>query len=226
MSTEVSLEDSELIVLDGRCTAEVQEKVNAAKDRISMAKTLQGSDPKIAGFVADVVSEAKKNGLLRHAYCRLRTCKICGQTAGYYVYSRNGRNHRKGQPDYNHPKYLSGVELADRFISMQGYATLGCCNACFEKALPLLKSVLKDVRAQIPESLSGLPTRFKRFDRRKCKKCGWIGHEGEMRQLRTLMGDGYYPGGCPKCENESSLFNNSFERVEGCDVIEVVKNPA
>lgn len=221
MSTSVTLEDSELLLLDGHCSPSVQQTVNSAKQRLSMAQALPNVDPKLAGFIADVVSEAWNNNALVHQHTRLRSCPICGQKAGYYVYDRWSRNHRKGEPNYDKPKYLSGVELADRFIRMTGYASLGCCNSCFEKAIPFLKEKLKGVPAEIPEALTGEKPKFKRYKRSKCKKCGWTGHEGEMRKLRTIMGDGYYPGGCPKCDNESSLFNQSFESLDGYEIVEV-----
>jgi len=190
------LVDEEAVLLDGRCRPEVQKDVDAAKARLEMAARAGDLSPKEAGFVADIVREAKEKGRL--TFCRLgiSSCDVCGATAGYYRF-KSGR--RRGQADHNRPLAIGGVDFGRGFVVMQRRATLGCCWDCWLKLADKIRAELSDVRAEIPAYITGHPPKWRRFDRVKCTKCGWEGHEGEMRQLQTLMGDGKYPGGCPKC---------------------------
>ena len=88
-----------------------------------------------------------------------------------------------------------GVELGYRFIGFTGHAVCGCCDECWEQAKPLMGAALAEVEAAIPEAFTGYPPRFERYDNAQCTRCGWTGHEGQMKGRRTLMGDGTYPGG-------------------------------
>ena len=56
----------------------------------------------------------------------------------------------------------------------------------------------------------------------ECKKCGWIGHDGQLGKLRTLLGDGYYLGKCPDCGAENHAFTvENIVALEGFEVVEV-----
>lgn len=62
---------------------------------------------------------------------------------------------------------------------------------------------------------------YQRWDRCRCKRCKWTGHDGQLGKLRTLMGDGFYPGKCPSCgEERRPLGSDPFERLDGFDVVE------
>lgn len=218
--TSVTLTDDELILLDGRCSEEVQAKVGSAKDRIAMRSVLPDVSPEVAGFVSDAVNEALKNGKLIYRHTRLMSCEICKKSAGYAVYKRSGRYHRKGEKDHSKPLYLSGVELADRVVVMTGYATLGCCQDCMKEVVPVLAKALIGIKAQLPDvlKLDGAPT-YKKMDNMKCK-CGWTGHEGEMGKLPTLLGDGYYPGKCPACGAENRFLCSEIKKSEGFTLVQ------
>lgn len=214
----VILTDEELAILDGKCSEKIQKEVDAAKSRISAASTYAHLTPLQAGFIADAVSEAKNTGLLVKRGVGLSYCPVCKKSGGYAVYKRSSRFHRKGEKDFSKPLTLYGIELADRFVSIKGYASCGCCRECFDTILPDLKKALEGVRAQLPKDLQTTP--FKKFKKMKCNKCGWEGHEGQMRKL-PVMFEGYYPGGCPSCEAENRpLGATHIETVSGFVVVE------
>jgi hypothetical protein len=219
MSPYVSLTDDELIVMDGKCSDDVQKTVDQAKSRIKKKNELPEIDPKIAAFIADVITEAQKEGVLIDRYESINRCSICGRAGGYHKYARTSRHHRRGEPDHDRPITIGGVELAKRFIRWKGSVTLGCCTECWKIAKPLLSEQLKNIKAEIPESITGIKPQWKKYDLRKCKKCGWEGHEGQLGQLQAMMG-GTYPGKCPQCGAESNLFNTAFDYPNGFALVE------
>lgn len=161
---------------------------------------------KFRSFVAEAVRVAKENGKLTYRYTKLSKCPCCNTAMSYAKYKRNGKYHRKGQTDYSKPWYLSGIELAGKFISIVGSPTLGACNTCISEVKPYLAKALENIEAEIPQAITGKLPDYQYFDLRKCKKCGWIGGEHLMSYSRTLMGDGYFPCGCPNCGAENIIF--------------------
>lgn len=216
----MDLTDQELVLLDGKCSSKIQTEVDAAKGRIAMQSKMS-CEPHIAAFVADAVKEAKEHGLLRLLREDLRYCRYCKKSAGYYTYPRTGRYHRRGETDYGHPKYMSGVELADRFISVKGYSCVGCCSECWQKAQPLLAKELEGVMAEVSEAITGHKPMFKKWDNMKCEKCNWEGHEGQMGRLPCLLGVGYYQGKCPQCGAENRVLNNKIKHTKGFTVVTI-----
>lgn len=216
----MTLTDQELIILDGKCSQEVQAEVDAAKSRLQMRERIGSVDSHIADFVADAVAEAKKNGRLIFEHLQLRACKYCKKQAGYWPYARWSRNHRKGAANYDAPKYFYGINVAHRFIIMKGYASLGCCAECWEKAKPILLAELEGMKCELSKYLTGIEPKYRRYDKMKCSKCNWEGHEGQMGKLRTLMGDGWYRGKCPQCGSENSLFNSVIKPSSGFVIAE------
>jgi hypothetical protein len=217
---EVKLTDSELLLLDGRVSETVQAEIDAAKRRAAIAH----SEPSLlAGQVAlveKIVRRAEAQGRLTCDPVSIRSCDACGRKDGYYVYARTTKSHRKGDVDYGSPKTFTGVDFGRGFVVVEGYATLGCCASCKDAIAPTLKRMLENVRAEIPERMFGMSPRFKRYDNRKCKKCGWEGHEGQMGKLRTLMGDGWYPGVCPQCSAQNILFSTVVDVAPGHAIVE------
>lgn len=200
----VTLTDEELALLDGKVSEKVQVEVDAAKARLAARAELSGLNEKQAGFVADVVSEAATNGFLRFQWKPLSYCKVCSKSGGYAKY-KSGPN--RGLDNWKKPLYLNGVELADRFVTIQGRATVGCCKECFDIVKPYLKAKLEDMQVELSKPLLGQlgmegDPKWKKWPKARCKKCGWEGHEGELRNIPAVMG-GYYKGGCPACEAEN-----------------------
>lgn len=217
----LSLTDAELAVLDGRCRANVQVIVDAAKDRLLSVARLPDLPPSMAAFVADVVTEARTNGELCFYFTNIRTCPVCGRNEGYHKHQRSTRYHRKGDERTDRPITFRAVELARRFVTIKNHVRLGCCVECLEDAKPELIDALDDVRAEIPEKLTGHAPRFLKFDNRTCKECGWVGHEGQMKKRRALFNDGLIPAGCPNCPAQNEPFTRDVvTRAEGFTVVE------
>jgi len=193
----VQLIDDELVALDGRCRKKIQTEVDAAKARIAAREQHSGLDGELAGLIADAVREAEQKGELIYRHERISRCKLCGRDAGYVAY-KSGR--QKGQPNYNRPRYLPGLELARRFVTFRGSVALGGCVECITEVLPELRAALVGIRAALPTELQteGAAV-YLRYNRRTCKQCGWEGHEGEMGPMQTLLGDSTFPGICPAC---------------------------
>lgn len=208
----LNLTDEELVILDGKCRPETQKYVDEAKVRLHTISLLSDVPADDAAFIARVLIEARTNGELCHRYTSMHQCEVCKVKKTYRTFSRRSRNHDKGDPDYDHPILIRGVELAKRFVIMEGYPTLGCCSKCFERLLPILSDKLESVECELPGQFA-TSTKYKKYLNRKCV-CGWVGHEGQMKRLPTLMGDGKYAGGCPSCGRENKLFGQTFISIE------------
>ena len=213
----LELTDPEIATLDGKVRDEVQAEVDAAKDRLAAINEHPNLPEPLARFVADAVNEARTHGLLVWRHERIRHCPLCGQYAGYAKFKSGPR---RGQSNHNRPLSFPGVELARRFVTMEGRVTLGGCTECVEAAKPTLREALRGVDAQVPGWLcaNGEPKRV-RYDLRHCAECGWDGHEGEMGRHRTLMGDGTYPATCPSCMALNNFGAMPVERRDGFVVV-------
>ena len=222
-TTLVRLTDKELSLLDGKCNEKVQEEVVKAINRLGIKHKLDDVPEHLQDFVTRVVEEAEKNKLLVFRHRRASRCKVCGKSAGYAKYARNSRSHKKGAPNYDRPLTFSGIELAQRSVTMQNSLDVGCCADCWEEAESYVKTALTGIEAELPAQI-GDSTKYKRYRNRKCK-CGWMGHEGQMTKKRTMMGDGYYPAGCPECGLENSLFStNNIELAKGYALVGLEKD--
>lgn len=213
----VSLTADEIVLLDGQVRPDVQAKVDEAKE----AKALEdfADDAAQARFIADALREARTNGRLILRWVSLHYCDYSGKSAGYGTHRRGGKYHRKGETDYGKPLTMAGVELADRFIHIQGRAALGCCREFWDKVLPKLAAKLADVKAEIPEGITGHPPRWKRFGLCRCEKCGWSGHEGQLLKLPALFG-GHYAGECPSCHAKNlPLCPSVVKTVDGFELV-------
>jgi hypothetical protein len=216
----LKLTDPEIVLLDGKVRDEVQPEVDAAKARLDAIEDHPDLPDHLARFVADAVTEARANGRLVWHHDRIRSCPLCGRYGGYAKFKSGPR---RGQSNTNRPLSFNGVELARRFVTMEGHVTLGGCVECVETAEPTLRDALRGVEAQVPDRLraDGEPKRV-RYALRRCTECGWEGHEGEMGRRRTIMGDGTYPAACPSCKALNELGRAPVERRDGFVVAEFV----
>jgi hypothetical protein len=205
----VLLVDDELVLLDGRCRPEVQKDVDAARSRLAMAARVSTLSPKEAGLVADVVTHAREHGRVTCVRVQIRSCPVCGRRGGYYRF-KSGR--RRGQEDIDRPLTITGVDLGRGFVVIQHQVKLGCCVDCWEHLKWAVATELADVHAEIPESVLGRPCAWRRFDVAESTSCSWRGHEGQMTHHRTLMNDGWYPAGCPRCGAENLAFGPTIVR--------------
>lgn len=217
-TTMVSLTDDELVVLDGQVSQKVQEAVDAAKVRIEGRRIYADLSPVLAGFVADVVAEATINGELVWQNERLTSCALCGRDDGYVPY-KSGPN--RGRPNYDRHRTFAGVNLAYRFVRVQGRAALGGCSDCVASVVPTLQQALRPVPAQLPTQLVSGDVRWVKWANVRCSQCDWTGHEGQMGKARTLMGGGFYPASCPSCGATNTLGYTLVRRTEGHTMVQV-----
>lgn len=214
---KVELTIDELLRLDGVCGPDVQAVVERAKHAAVIVAS--GGSAAVAKFVADAVAAAVSKGMLTYSGCRVSYCSLCAKSAGYQTY-KSGRS--RGWPNYDKPLYLSGIDLDAGFVRMTGCPSIGCCLDCMESALPLLRAALRDVKAELPEQLRAAGVApWKRWRLATCHDCGWSGHEGQLRLLRTPLGDGYYRGGCANCSAENTLGRHPVEFGAGFAVVPV-----
>lgn len=220
----VQLSDEELAVLDGHASAKVQKEVDAAKARLASHAQYADLTKQQAELIADIVEYAKAEQALDFQYRDLRRCRVCERDAGYAKYARTSRYHRKGEPNRDKPLYFRGVDFQRSFISIRGHISLGCCSDCFKELQPRIADALSDVRAEIPKAVTGYAPRYKRHKNRRCKECGWEGHDGQMRKLPAIM-HGEYAGGCPNCKAENLLFTTKIEITDGYTLVESRQTP-
>lgn len=203
--------------LDGKVNEAAQKIIDQAKMSLSLSSSLSEVQKKL---ICELVERAKKNGKLIRRKSSSQVCPSCGKSAGYYTYPRNGRYHKKGDINYDQEKSLSVIDYEDRSVSFRNRVWRGCCKECelvFEAAL---KKALEGVKAELPKELSDFT--YKKYENKECKACGWKGHEGQLKKLPTMMGDGYYFGKCPSCDAENRAFGNRpIETIEGYTIIEI-----
>lgn len=223
-TTRIDVTDEELLLLDGECRPEIQNKIDNLKDALKIQKEVFGVDPEISKFVVAVVEEAKTSGRLGYRCVYITRCPVCGRTDGYQTHKRTSRWHRRGTPNYEKPNVFGGRELHIGCVSIRNRATLGCCDECMKKATPLFMEHLIGIKAEMPQELTGVPPQYKWYQKRKCTKCGWEGHEGEMGKERTLMGDGWYPAKCPKCPAKNEFLSTPIDIADGFVVVENAKS--
>ena len=207
----VELTDDELLLLDGKCSDKVQIEIESAKRRKSLGAVSELNEKQVA-FLVRVRREAESQQKLDFRTDNIRGCEVCGNSAGYAKATRNSKNYRKGQPRYDRPLTIRGVELAYRFVRLQHYPTLGCCLKCWNELKPHVVDYLDGVAAEFPEAILGTKPLWKRVDVRKCSKCEWKGPETEMGMSPSLM-HGRYFSTCPKCGIENKLMGKRYVDV-------------
>ena len=200
------LEHGEMMLLDGTCSDASQSIINEYKQ--ALALTASGLTHKQGAMVAKIVATAKKNGKLAYSIRQVSSCPCCGASAGYATYKSSSRYHDKGDVNRDKPLSLNITDLDGSFVRVSNYSSLGFCQSCKEIILPILLLELEDVRAEIPEKLTGHAPKF-RWHQNKVCACGWTGHEGQMGRLYALMG-GTYPGSCPSCKAENTPFGRTI----------------
>jgi len=206
MPIRVDLTDEELLLLDGKCSSATQIAVDSAKTR----GTLVGLSEPLREMVTKIVEAGKKEGKLTYCYSSCSWCAGCGKRAGYVKY-KSGRN--KGRDNYDKPLSISGIEFNRGIVSVQNHISAGGCSDCVKQILPHVKELVSHLPIELPECLRGERV-YKKFKNRKCLKCGWLGHEGQMRDVQALMG-GYFKGGCPNCPAENGFMRSEINLADG-----------
>lgn len=213
----ITLTFEELLLIDGKVNPEAQRVIDSAKETY-LVQTTSGLIESEARMVQKIVESSRKELRLDYHAQPIKTCPCCARNEGYWPVRRTSRYKRRGDPDRDNPKTFCGYSINPGFISIKHYISLGFCDSCKDRVLPHILGALKDDQVYINPKLSGEPSRFIRHRNRKCKKCGWTGHDGEMIWATTLIGDGKYPAYCPSCKT-GGLFNNDVELADGYSVI-------
>lgn len=212
--TSVSLSDNDLSTLIGSADADTRTAAEAASARLAAPTRWPDVPPHVAAMVADITSEAREEGRLIYRSVATSFCRYCGARSTWEKSKRRRREYEAK---------ISGVEFADRFVVISGHISVGGCAACVADALPVLRAELAQFPVQLPRQLQtdDAPV-YQRFDRCRCRKCNWTGHDGQLGKLRTLMNDGWYLGKCQSCGAERRFLGaDPFERLDGFDVVEV-----
>ena len=208
---EVKLEKHELMALDGKVNAEAQRVIDRLK-RIDSVSTIMKLDDKDAAFVSDAIDEAQRSKMLIRYRCSVSKCRVCGKGATpIYYKSGRSRGKVKGYVD------IPGYDLAESFIRVDGYPKVGACSDCINRLMPFIVAALDGMEIEV--KVPGEICKWRRLRNRKCTKCGWSGHEGEMKKERALMGDGWYPAGCPNCTARNGFGYSEIDIADGYTMV-------
>ncbi len=216
MKTSVHLSDADLSKLVNSDDDAIRAAAQQSACRLAAPRRWSDVPAHVAALIADVLDEAKSGRLIWRGVA-ISHCRYCDARSEWKKPPRKKR-------EYEHK--LSGVEFADRFVVISGHISVGGCGVCVDLATPALRTELSRMQVQLPSSLriDGAPL-LRRWDRCRCRKCEWTGHEGQLGKLRTVMGDGDYPGRCPSCGAERRLLGpDPFEKLDGFDVVESLES--
>lgn len=208
MKTSIHLTDVDLARLVDSADQEVALEAAAALARLDASTRWPSLPAHVGALVVDVLREAREHGRLIYQARRARFCRYCDARP---TWKKPPRKRREREI------LVAGYDLADRPLFFTDSITVGACAACLDAAHAVLVAELAKFPVQLPSKLQaeGAP-RYRRWDRCRCKKCDWTGHEGELGKLRTLFNDGTYPGKCPTCGVEHSPFGaRPFETLDG-----------
>lgn len=202
---DVKLSLEELKMLDGKVSEKAQEIINKAKKENSFGFPLP--------IMNEILRKAEEQGILTWTYKQIISCSFCNDKPhDYYRYPRSGRYHRKGDKNFDNPKYYSGIKFNEGFVVMKGSGDM--CSDCCEKynvIHSLIDYILNnDLKIEIQKN-DYRDSKYLKDEIRICYNCEHEMAESEMGKSQTVMGDGYYPSTCPKCGTESKPFGKSHK---------------
>lgn len=198
----VKLPLQELLKLDGNVPQEIQKVIDEAKKESSYGFDLP--------VMNEILKQSEKNGKLTWTYKQIRSCDYCDKKSDYHRYPRNGRYHSKGDKNFDKPIYYSGIKFNEGFVTIKGYGDM-CSECCGKHKVKerLIDYILEhDFKVQVMKN-DYKPGKYLKDDIRICYDCGEEMLESKMTKEMTMMGDGYYPSGCPKCGAKSLPFGRS-----------------
>lgn len=158
----------------------------------------------------EIIKQAEKIGKLSWSYKQIRSCDYCDKKSDYYRYPRNGRYHRKGDKNFDKPIYYSGIKFNEGFVRIAGYGDM-CSECCSKHRVKerIIDFILdNDLKIEIMKN-DYKPGKYLKDDIRICFECNEEMLESQMSKEMVLMGNGYYPSGCPKCGAKSLAFGRS-----------------
>lgn len=202
---EVNLSIEELLKLDGQVSEEAQKTIDAAKKEVSFGFSLP--------IINEILKKSEEIGKMTWNYKQVRNCDYCDDKPyDYYRYPRSGKYHNKGDRNYNRPKYYSGIKFNEGLVTIQGQGDM--CSDCCEKyniINQLIDYILdNDLQIEIQKN-NYKDSKYLKDDIRICHSCNYEMAESEMGKERTMMGDGFYPSSCPKCNAKSKPFGSSHK---------------
>ncbi len=217
ITTLVSLTNDEIILLDGRCRDKIQAEVNRVKLENDVLSAFTSLPPLQAETASRIAAVAMANGVLETS-CVIMDglpCSCCDKRTRYATYKRSSYYHRKGDPNHKKPIHVRGVHFPKCFV---------CCD-CWAAIKPLMIPFLEDRQTEIDTRFfypdDKRKSRWKKSCNRKCRECGWMGHEGEMKFVQK----GHYSPARPKCphcgvEDSSMYLGNKLIRIDGFVMID------
>lgn len=216
---EYKLNDTQAAALL-RLGIELEPATRLAVERAEARLTMYRRYPdlgELAGLIAELQIQGRADGILGCRYEQAHSCLWCQRDFGTKQVKRG-----RGRNAYTDTVLLTErcVDFKKNWITIKGHVALGCCMQCFERVESAAKAELAHEFIELPNILqtSSAP-RWKRYDRRRCKACGWEGHEGEMGQVPALI-EGSFPGVCPKCNvRQLPLGPSIFEHLDGFNVV-------
>lgn len=198
----VELPLEELLKLDGNVPEKIQKVIDEAKKESSYGFELP--------VMNEILKQSEKNGKLTWTNKQITSCEFCNKKRDYYRYPRSGRYHSKGDKNFDKPIYYPGIKFNEGFVTIKGYGDM-CSECCSKHKVKerLIDYIIKhDLKIEIMKN-DYKPGKYLKDDIRICYECKEEMLESRMSKERTLMGDGYYPSGCPKCGAKSLPFGRS-----------------
>lgn len=206
---QAELTPDEMLLLDGKVGAAVQEQI----DLIKAARRLQDENDitfSEALFVMRTVRVAKEQGRLTSAPTTMQRCAATGQTGDEVIPAKATRKNPDRRPFI---KPVAGRDLNRGYVIMEGRPQLGISHEALERLKPVLAAALDGVEAEVLEAITGHPPRFKRYRIQRCEKCGHQASEQAFKKQK------YCETRCPECTNSNSF---KFRLMTGEFVIEAV----
>ncbi|WP_179281000.1 hypothetical protein [Paenibacillus sp. XY044] len=160
----------------------------------------------------EILKQSENNGKLTWTNKQITSCEFCDKKRDYYRYPRSSRYHSKGNKNFDKPIYYSGIKFNEGFVTLKGYGDMcsECCSKHKVKERLIDYIIEHDLKIQVMKN-DYKPGRYLRDDIRICYDCGEEMLESQMSKEMTLMGNGYYPSGCPKCGAKSLPFGKSHK---------------
>ena len=115
----------EVLLLDKQkgLTKENQIKVDNIKEENNVGLPLD--------IMNEIIMNSKKSGELTWRVKQIDHCEYCDKQRDYYRYTRSSRYHRKGDYNYDAPRYYTGYKFNEGFVTIKGRGDM--CRECEEK---------------------------------------------------------------------------------------------
>jgi hypothetical protein len=178
----------------------------AAKKRLELAEKLTEMFGPQAELAARIFAKWEKDKWGDVVNGTIWQCAICGRRSSFESY-KTGR--RKGRPKPGSGTIVSGYDYtpARRIHYTGAIPGKECvCYQCNPAFGPLIQQAAFELEIQADLTRLYKDWPLKEDNEQICFQCKQPMWESEMGRLETLMGNGIYPGQCPKCGAKSLPF--------------------